>query len=51
MAWPGLAQDIALSNGTAIQQVNEFKYSAEDLRVQQRTDLGSILEHEQDMEI
>ena len=40
MAWPGLAQDIVLSNGTAIQHVDEFKYigsmmssSAEDLRV------------------
>ena len=39
MAWPGLAQKIVLSNGTAIQQVDEFKYlgsmmssSAEDLR-------------------
>ena len=26
MAWPGLAQNIVLSNGTAIQQVDEFKY-------------------------
>ena len=40
MAWPGFALDIVLSNGTAIQQVNEFKYlrsmmnsSGEDLRI------------------